>query len=98
MATASGLALLSPGRRDPRRTTTRGVGDLLRAALDAGAARALVCMGGSATNDGGTGMARALGVAFLDVEGRPLPEGGAALARLARIDLAGMDPRLPRST
>ena len=94
MATASGLALLSPGRRDPRRTTTRGVGDLLRAALDAGATGAVVCVGGSATNDGGAGMARALGVAFLDAEGRPVPEGGAALARLARIDLAGLDPRL----
>ena len=94
MATAAGLALLSPARRDPRRTTTRGVGDLLLAAVDAGASRALVCLGGSATNDGGTGMARAIGVAFLDAEGRPLPEGGVALARLARIDLAGLDPRL----
>jgi glycerate kinase len=94
MATASGLALLDPSRRDPRRSTTRGTGELMRAALDAGAARILVCLGGSATNDGGTGMASALGVRFLDEEGRTLPDGGGALVHLTRIDLSGSDPRL----
>ena len=97
MATASGLALLDPSRRDPRRTTTRGVGELMRLALDAGAERILVCLGGSATNDGGTGMAAALGARFLDAEGRDLPGGGAPLARLARIDLAAVDHRLART-
>ncbi len=94
MATASGLALLGPERRDPRRTTTRGVGELLLAALDAGARRALVCLGGSATNDGGTGMATALGVRFLDHRGEVLRDGGAALADLARIEALGLDPRI----
>ncbi len=94
MANCSGLALLDPARRDPRKTTTRGVGELMRAAMDAGARRILVCLGGSATNDGGTGMATALGVSFTDAAGAPLPAGGAALGQLARIDLAGLDPRL----
>ena len=94
MAAASGLPLVPRDRRDPRYTTTRGTGDLVRAALDAGLERLVVGIGGSATNDGGTGMARALGVRFLDAEGRDLPEGGAALARLSRIDLSGLDPRV----
>jgi glycerate kinase len=94
MAAASGLPLVPKERRDPRVTTTHGTGELVRAALDAGAAKIVVGIGGSATNDGGTGFARALGARFLDADGRDLPEGGAALARLARIDLAGLDPRL----
>ena len=95
-AAASGLTLLAADRRDPGRTTTRGTGELVRAALDAGLSRVVIGLGGSATNDGGTGLARALGVRFLDGKGRELPEGGAALADLARIDLAGLDPRLGR--
>jgi glycerate kinase len=94
MATAAGLALLLPERRDPRRTTTRGVGELLGAAAEHDARRVLVCLGGSATNDGGTGMASALGVRFLDAGGQALSDGGAALARLARIDLTALHPRL----
>jgi glycerate kinase len=97
MAAASGLPLVPAGRRDPRVTTTRGTGELIRAALDAGLRRIVVGIGGSATNDGGTGMARALGARFLDADGRELPEGGAALARLARIDIDGLDPRLAQS-
>ena len=93
MAEASGLALLKPGERDPRVTTTRGTGELIRHALGCGVAKVLVGIGGSATNDGGTGMARALGVRFLDDKGRALPEGGGALTRLARIDVSGLDPR-----
>jgi glycerate kinase len=92
MAAASGLTLTE--RRDPRAATTHGTGELIRAALETGAKRIIVGLGGSATNDGGAGMARALGIRFLDAQGRELPEGGAALAQLARIDLSGLDPRL----
>ncbi len=92
MAAASGLALLSPERRDPGRTTTRGTGELIREAVALGARRVVVGLGGSATVDGGTGAARALGVRFLDESGTDLPEGGLALAALARIDQSGMDP------
>lgn len=94
MAAASGLPLVPRERRDPRVTTTYGTGELIRAALDAGLRRIVVGLGGSATNDGGAGMARALGVRLLDAAGAELPEGGAALARLARIDVRGLDPRL----
>jgi glycerate 2-kinase len=94
MAAASGLPLVPMERRDPRVTTTRGTGELVRAALDEGVHKLVVGIGGSATNDGGAGFARALGARFLDAEGRELAEGGAALARLDRIDLAGLDPRL----
>ncbi|BDU76204.1 glycerate kinase [Mesoterricola sediminis] len=94
MAAASGLPLVPRDRRDPRTTTTRGTGELVRLALDQGLRKLVVGIGGSATNDGGTGLARALGVRFLDREGRDLPEGGAALAGLDRIDLSGLDPRL----
>ncbi len=98
MASASGLPLLPKERRDPRITSTFGTGELVKAALDAGLRRLVVGIGGSATNDGGSGMARALGVRFLDAEGRDLPEGGAALAKLARIDLSGLDPRLAKAS
>jgi glycerate 2-kinase len=94
MAAASGLPLVPPERRDPRLTTTRGTGELLRAALDAGFRKVILGIGGSATNDGGAGLARALGIRFLDAAGRELAEGGAALAGLERIDLSGADPRL----
>jgi glycerate kinase len=92
MAAASGLTLAKS--RDPAKASTYGTGELFRAALDAGLKRIIVGLGGSATNDGGAGMARALGIRFLDAQGRELPEGGAALAQLARIDLSGLDPRL----
>ena len=98
MARASGLALLREGRRDPRRTTTFGTGELIRAALDAGARRILVCLGGSATNDGGAGMAQALGARFLDAAGHPVAAGGAALSALGTIDLRAMDLRLRETT
>ncbi|MBK9796733.1 MAG: glycerate kinase [Holophagaceae bacterium] len=98
MASASGLPLVPKDRRDPRITSTGGTGELIRAALDAGLRKLVVGIGGSATNDGGTGMARALGVRFLDAAGRDLPEGGAALARLARIDHSGLDPRLAEAS
>ncbi|HXV85528.1 MAG TPA: glycerate kinase, partial [Gemmatimonadales bacterium] len=88
---ACGLSLLAPGERDPRRTTTRGVGELLVAVEAAGARQMVVGLGGSATMDGGTGMARAWGWEFLDEHGRPLGEGGGDLERLARI-LPGRSP------
>jgi glycerate 2-kinase len=94
MAAASGLPLVPRERRDPRLTSTYGTGELVRAVLEAGLRHLVIGLGGSATNDGGTGLARALGIAFLDAAGAPLPEGGAALAHLDRIDLTGLDPRL----
>ncbi len=94
MAAASGLTLVPEGRRDPRLASTFGSGELVKAALDGGYRRLVLGIGGSATNDGGAGCARALGVRFLDEAGRDLPEGGAALTRLARVELAGLDPRL----
>lgn len=98
MAAASGLELLAPRERNPMVTTTFGTGQLIKAALDLGAGRIMVGIGGSATNDGGTGMARALGVRFLDRNGKPLPEGGGSLRRLARIDMSGLDSRIADTT
>lgn len=94
MAAAAGLSLLREDERDPCITTTYGVGEMVRAALDAGARRLIIGVGGSATNDGGAGMASALGVRFLDAVGRELPPGGAPLAALDRIDITGIDPRV----
>lgn len=97
MAAASGLARLVPEERTPANAlaaSTRGTGDLLRAALDAGVERITLGLGGSATTDGGTGMLAALGARFLDDGGRELPPGGGPLARLRRIDADGMDRRL----
>lgn len=85
-ASASGLLLLEPQELDPRRTSTFGTGDLIAAALDGGCREIIVGLGGSATNDGGAGMAQALGFRLLDASGRDIQPGGAALARLDRID------------
>jgi glycerate kinase len=93
MAAASGLALLG-SRREPLRATTRGTGELVRSALDAGATRIVLAVGGSATSDAGAGFLSALGVRLLDAAGDELEPGGAALRGLARIDFAGLDPRL----
>src|SRR3990170_7016429 len=95
MAAASGLPLLREDERDPRITSTRGTGELILAAAASGAQRIVVGIGGSATNDGGAGMARAFGYRFFDAASRELPEGGAPLARLARIE-GQTDPRLVR--
>ncbi|MBW0368505.1 glycerate kinase family protein [Ensifer adhaerens] len=94
MAAAAGLRLVPRDRRNPCLTTSYGVGELIRAALDAGARRILLGCGDSGINDGGAGMAAALGVKLLDRKGKPLAPGGAALASLARIDISGRDPRL----
>ena len=95
MAAASGLPLLAPNERDARMTSTRGTGELLLEAAMSGAARVVVGIGGSATNDGGAGMARAIGFRLLDESGSDIPEGGAALARLRRIE-GQVDPRVIR--
>ncbi|TFV91048.1 glycerate kinase [Blastococcus sp. CT_GayMR16] len=91
LASAAGLALAAPAAST---ASTRGVGDLLLAALDSGARRLVLGIGGSATTDGGAGMLQALGVRLLDADGRDIPPGGAGLARLARADAAHVDPRL----
>ena len=94
MALASGLALIPDARRDPRRATTYGTGELIRAALDDGYRRIIVGLGGSATNDGGAGMASALGARFLDANGDQLPPSGAALSNLVHVDVAALHPAL----
>ncbi|MCS4267573.1 glycerate kinase [Serratia sp. BIGb0163] len=94
MAAASGLHLAPKGQRDPRITTSYGTGELILAALERGVKTIILGIGGSATNDGGAGMMQALGARLLDDQQQPLPPGGAALARLAQIDLSAVDPRL----
>ncbi|MDG1581362.1 glycerate kinase [Pseudomonas sp. GOM6] len=94
MAAASGLHWVPAQQRDATRASSYGTGELIRAALDAGARRIILGLGGSATNDGGSGLLRALGVRFLDAEDEELEPGGLALARLARIDVSGLDARL----
>ncbi len=97
MATAAGLALLTPDQYKPLAATSFGVGELLRAALDQGAGQIILGIGGSATNDGGTGMARALGARFLDQAGNELPGDGSSLAQIDKIRLDGLDPRLAQA-
>lgn len=94
MAAAAGITLIHPDQRDPLLATTRGVGELILHALDAGCHDIILGLGGSATNDGGAGLAQALGARLLDGKGRELESGGAGLARLARIETAGMDARV----
>jgi glycerate kinase len=89
MAAASGLVLLPPERRDPLRTTTRGTGELLLAAVEAGARRVILGIGGSATNDGGAGLGEALGFRLLDAQGSQIGPGGGSLGDLDRIDARG---------
>ena len=98
MALASGLALLKAQERNPMLTTSRGTGELIRAALDRRVQEIVIGIGGSATNDGGMGLARALGVRLLDARHRELPDCGGALTRLARIDVSGLDARLKHTT
>jgi len=95
LASAAGLAQVPVARRDPTKTTTFGVGELIRAALDAGATRIILGIGGSATTDGGTGAAQALGVRFIDAQGMMT---GGQLARVTAIDPSALDPRLRRVT
>lgn len=96
MAAASGYVLVPQERKDPLRTTTRGTGELLMAAMDRGVERVVVGIGGSATNDGGAGFAQAVGYRLVDRDGEEIGPGGGALAGLAAIDGAGRDGRLDR--
>lgn len=94
MAAASGLPLISVEERNPMVTTTYGTGELIKHALDMGCRRIIIGIGGSATNDGGAGMAKALGVNFFDSEGNSIGYGGGALGNLAGIDVSGLDERI----
>ena len=94
MAEASGLQLLKPEQRNACITSTFGTGELIKAALDAGARRVILAIGGSATNDAGAGALQALGLGLFDAQGNHLPRGGLALAHVARIEVSGLDPRL----
>ncbi|SFG72870.1 glycerate kinase [Sporolactobacillus nakayamae] len=94
MAAASGIEHTKPEERDPLTATTYGVGELIRSAMDHGARHMILGLGGSATNDGGCGMAQALGARLLDRDGNELPRGGAALIHLNSIDLTKLDLRI----
>jgi glycerate 2-kinase len=94
LAEASGFERLTDDERDPERTSTRGTGELLRAALEQGARRILLTVGGSATNDGGMGLLAAVGARFLTASGQLLDGRGADMAKVARVDLSGLDQRL----
>jgi glycerate kinase len=98
MAQAAGLFLIPPEKRNPLLATTYGVGELMLAALDMGCTQLIVGMGGSATNDGGAGMAQALGVKLLGPGGREMGRGGGALMGLEQIDVSALDPRIARTT
>ncbi len=98
MAAASGLELVSVSDRDPLKTTSRGTGELIGSALSHGVKHIIIGIGGSATNDGGAGVAQALGVKLLDCNGDELPHGGGALIRLSEIDMSGLDKRLQETT
>ncbi len=97
MSAASGLNLVSESKRNPSITSTYGTGELIKAAMDHGCNEIIVGIGGSATNDGGAGMARALGVKFNDFNKEPLAEGGSELIKLESLDLKEIDPRLERT-
>ena len=94
MAAASGLELVPAAQRDPLITTSFGTGELIKDALDRGVDHVIIGIGGSATNDGGSGMMQALGAHLLDDQGQQIAYGGGALPQLARIDIAQLDPRI----
>lgn len=94
MAQASGIQLVPPSERDACHSTTFGAGQLILDALDAGAKDIILTVGGSATNDGGTGLLSALGAVLLDANHNVLPAGGLALKNLSKIDLTHFDPRI----
>ncbi|MBV5348942.1 glycerate kinase [bacterium] len=94
MAAASGLPLLNPEERNPLLTTTYGTGELIKDALNRGCRKFIIGLGGSATNDGGCGMAQALGVKFLDKNGNEVGRGGGQLSEIISIDLSGIDQRI----
>ena len=94
MSAASGLTLVPEGKRNPLITTTFGTGELIKAALDNGCKKIIIGIGGSATNDGGAGMAQALGISLKDSGGNELGFGGGELGKLADIDISNLDPRI----
>ena len=96
MAKANGIHLLEPAQRNPLLTTTLGTGQMIRHALDAGVSKIILALGGSVTNDAGSGMAQALGIRFLDAQGREVPVGGGHLRDIERIDMQALDPRLQK--
>ena len=97
MSAASGIQFVTTETKNPLITTTYGTGQLIKDALDRGMRRFIIGLGGSATNDGGAGMADALGVRFLDENGQQIARGGAALATLHEIDMSNLDPRVAES-
>ena len=98
MAAASGLPLLTPEERNPLKTTTFGTGELIRDALNRRCRKFIIGLGGSATNDGGCGMAQALGVKFLDKNGNEVGMGGSELSKISSIDLSGIDQRIKNAS
>ena len=94
MAEANGIELLAENKRNPLLTSTYGTGEMIKDALDKGVKKIIIGIGGSVTNDGGAGMAQALGVQFLDKNDKELPVGGGALSELAKVDVSTIDPRL----
>lgn len=94
MAKANGIELLAEDQRNPLLTSTYGTGEMIKAALDQGVEKIIIGIGGSVTNDGGAGMAQALGVRLLDEENNEIPVGGGALAKLAKIDVSNIDSRI----
>lgn len=98
MAAASGLPMVPAGKRNPMDTTTYGTGELIRDALDQGYRKISIAIGGSATNDGGMGAMRALGVKFLDEEGKELEGKGGDLTKVSDIDVSGIHPAVARTT
>jgi glycerate 2-kinase len=98
MAAASGLTLVPRDKRNPLVTTTYGTGQLIRAALDRGCRKLIIGIGGSATNDGGAGMAQALGARLLNAAGEPISSGGRGLTELETIDISELDPRIAETT
>ena len=97
MARTSGLALLELNERDPLNASTYGLGQAIISALDQNYRKFIIGIGGSATNDGGSGMAQAVGISLKDISGNELPRGGAALSKLHSIDTSRLDPRIKQS-
>ncbi|MFW6035026.1 MAG: glycerate kinase [Halothermotrichaceae bacterium] len=94
MATASGLPLVPREKADPRKTTTYGTGQLIKAVLDEDIKKIIIGIGGSATNDAGVGMAQALGIKFMDANGKEIGHGGSELCKIKKIDMTGLDKRI----
>ncbi len=94
MAAASGLPLLKPEERNPMKTTSFGTGELIKDAMDRGCVKIIIALGGSATNDGGLGMAQALGVRFLDANENEIDHGGGELLKIHTLDMSGIDSRI----